>query len=147
MLRFVGRLIWVPISFVVSALIGAAVLFSLGSERLLQEIASQRGTSTDSIDIWLGYFDQAWLIANIASALTIVPPLLMVIIGEVARIQSSIFYVLGGGAALAVVPLLAKLVEAGGADITLPSATLFQVFATAGFAAGFVYWLICGRTA
>jgi hypothetical protein len=49
----------------------------------------------------------------------------------------------GGGAASAAIPLLARLDVAG----TLPQATVWQLFATAGFAAGLVYWLLAGRNA
>jgi hypothetical protein len=73
-----------------------------------------------------------------------IPALVVVILGEVARIRSLIYYVVGGGAALAAMPLLARL---GEASLGVPGGVLWQVFATAGFAAGFVYWLIAGRNA
>ena len=40
---------------------------------------------------------------------TLLPALLLVIVGEVARIRSAIYYVVGGGVALAVVPLLTRM--------------------------------------
>jgi hypothetical protein len=69
----------------------------------------------------------------------------MVVIGEVARIRSIAYYVVGGGIALAAIPLLARYGQGG--TIASPDAIVWQVFATAGFAAGFVYWLIAGRNA
>ena len=73
------------------------------------------------------------------------PALLLVIIGEVARIRGALYYVIGGGAALAVVPLLARLGQP--ARVLELSPVVWQVLATAGFAGGFVYWLLAGRRA
>jgi len=53
--------------------------------------------------------------------------------------------VAGGGAALAAVPLLARVQQSGA--FAMPEHTVWQVFATAGFAGGLVYWLIAGRNA
>ena len=47
--------------------------------------------------------------------------------------------------ALAAVPLLARVQQSGG--FGMPEHAVWQVFATAGFAGGFVYWLIAGRNA
>ena len=76
--------------------------------------------------------------------MTIIPALALIIIGEVARIRSIIYYVVGGGIALVAIPALA---QAGlSIQIEMPSAAVWQVFATAGFLGGFTYWLIAGRT-
>ena len=56
-----------------------------------------------------------------------------------------LYYVVGGGAALAVVPLLSRLGQP--ASVLEISPVVWQVLATAGFAGGFVYWLLAGRTA
>jgi hypothetical protein len=70
---------------------------------------------------------------------------LLVIVGEVARIRSSAYYILGGGVALCALPLMAM---AGSLSSDLSAlGTLWTVFATAGFAGGFVYWLLAGRNA
>ena len=69
----------------------------------------------------------------------------MVIVGEVARIRSWLYYMIGGGLALAAIPLLARINSSGVG--TLSDATVWQVFATAGFAGGLVYWIIAGRNA
>jgi hypothetical protein len=69
-----------------------------------------------------------------------------VIVGEVARLKSALYYVVGGGVAIAIIPLIAGLSTpaalAGGL-----SPVVWQVLATAGFAGGFIYWLLAGRTA
>jgi hypothetical protein len=69
----------------------------------------------------------------------------VVFVGEIARIRSALYYVAGGGAALAAIPLLARIGQSG--SFALADQIVWQVFATAGFAGGFVYWLIAGRNA
>ena len=77
---------------------------------------------------------------------TLLPALLLVIVGEVARIRSAFYYVVGGGVALAVVPLLTRIGQPDARVLEL-SPVVWQVLATAGFAGGFVYWLLAGRNA
>ncbi len=77
------------------------------------------------------------------AGLTLIPALLIIIVGEIARIRSVAYYIVGGGIALAAIPFLARVGQSG--SFVLPEQTIWQVFATAGFAGGFVYWLIAGR--
>jgi hypothetical protein len=81
----------------------------------------------------------------LTSGLTVLPALLLVIVGEVARIRSALYYVIGAGVALAAMPLVLRMGQSEPAGLL--SAVALQVFATAGFAGGFVYWLIAGRRA
>jgi len=145
MWRVIGRLLLVPLGFLIAGGVAAFVLFTLGAERLVQELHVERMGDAGGIEDLYNLWQQLALIGGLASALTIVPGLIVVIVGEVANIRSAIFYVLGGGAALVSVPLLSQVSGADG--VTLPTATILQVFATAGFASGLVYWLIAGRTA
>jgi hypothetical protein len=141
MLRTVGRLIWVPIAFLLSALIGLFVIVSLGQERITLALRG-RGPSEATID---AAFELFGLALQLLSVYTLVPAILLIVIGEVARIRTALYYVIGGGLTLAVVPLLAGLNQPASAlDV---SAVVWQVLATAGFAGGFVYWLLAGRNA
>jgi hypothetical protein len=81
----------------------------------------------------------------LTSALALLPALAIVLIGELARIRSVLYYVVGGGVALALLPLLAGLGMPPAAE--RPASVVWQVLATAGFAGGFVYWLLAGRRA
>lgn len=137
--RTVGRLILVPLAFLIAAAAALFVLVTLGQERLTQEFHTQ---GPEAFEYWYSLADKA--IALLAGV-TIVPAIAVVIVGEVARIKSWLYYLIGGGIALGVMPLLAYFAQGGGAA-QVP-ATLMQVFATAGFAGGFVYWLIAGRNA
>lgn len=139
--KTVGRLVWIPIAALIAVAIGGLVLVSLGLERITQ---ATQGRWQDG-DTLSGLYQLLVQGQLLASGLTLVPALAVIIIGEVARIRSMLYYVLGGGLAVVAVPLLARLGEAGTIS-TLPS-TVWQVFATAGFAGGWVYWLIAGRNA
>ena len=83
--------------------------------------------------------------STVTPALTALPALVAAVAGEVLRIRSWMYYVLAGGAALAVVPLLAA---PEGADLTAIAASHYMtIFAAAGFAGGFIYWLLAGARA
>lgn len=141
MMRALGRIILLPIAFVLAAVATLFVIFSLGQERVVQAI-SARGPD----EVPLGaILDIVGMALRFATVHTLVPALLLVIVGEAARIRSVVYYIVGGGVALAVVPLLARL----GQPMTVLelSPVVWQVLATAGFAGGFVYWLLAGRTA
>jgi hypothetical protein len=141
MLRTIGRLIWLPVAFVLSALVALFVIVSLGHERIVQAMT---GRGPDEATITAA-FDLLGFAFQMLSVYTLVPALLLVIVGEVARIRGSLYYVVGGGAALAVVPLLARM--GNPASVRDVTQVLWQVLATAGFAGGFVYWLLAGRNA
>lgn len=139
-LKTIGRLILIPIAFVLAAAAALFVLFTLGLERLTHAFHEN-----NSEDLIANAFDFMWQGSLVLSGVTILPALAVVIIGEVARIRSWIYYMVGGGAAMAAMPLIARVHSVGTAD--LESAILWQVFATAGFAGGLVYWLFAGRGA
>lgn len=136
-----GRLLLVPIAFLIAAAAACAVLVTLGLERITQSLASENIDTTNIAEVISALQSGAALI----SALSIIPALLVVIVGEVARIRSALFYTIGGGAALATAPLVAGMVDGG--SVSAPVSIVWQVMATAGFCGGFVYWIIAGRTA
>ncbi|MEO1206878.1 MAG: hypothetical protein AAFV45_11155 [Pseudomonadota bacterium] len=138
-LKTIGRMLWLPIACLISGLVAAFVLLTLGQERLVQIMAANGEELADMAIL-------ARLLAEgvaLAASLTLIPALAFIIIGEVARIRSALYYILGGGAALLAIPILARYGQT--AELAAPSPEIWQVFATAGFAGGFVYWLIAGR--
>ncbi|HRY07052.1 MAG TPA: hypothetical protein P5114_08010 [Hyphomicrobiaceae bacterium] len=139
--RTVGRLILIPVAMLIAGLISGFVLVTLGLEKITQ---ATQGNWQDADTIG-GLYELLIQGQLLISGLTLVPALAVVIIGEVARIRSMLYYVLGGGLTFVAVPLFTQFGEAGAVS-TLPTA-VWQVFATAGFAGGFIYWLIAGRTA
>ena len=141
MMRALGRIVLLPIAFVVAGMATLFVVFSLGQERVVQAI-SARGPDEVPVD---AIMDVLALALRFASVHTLVPALLLVIVGEAARIRSAVYYIVGGGVALAIVPLLARAGQP--ATLLELSPAVWQVLATAGFAGGFVYWLLAGRNA
>jgi hypothetical protein len=141
MLRAVWRVIVLPIAFVLAVVATLVVIISLGQERAVQAL-SARGPESIPIN---AVVDLAALAMRLASIYTLVPALLLVIVGEVARIRSALYYVIGGGIALAIVPLLTRVNQP--MTVLELSPVVWQVLATAGFAGGFVYWLLAGRNA
>jgi hypothetical protein len=137
-LSTLGRVIWVPIAFLISSAVAALVLLSLGQERVTQALHVRQGDG-DAIGVLFYLVRDAYLLI---SGLSILPALLLVIVGEIAHIRSPLYYVVGGGLALAAMPLIARIGQG-----EMPADVVWQVFATAGFAGGFVYWLIAGRRA
>ncbi len=134
-----GRMIVVPIAFLTAMATSMFVLLTLGYERIVQAMTAS-GT-----DLFEAILDLVGNGALIAASFTILPALVLIVIGEVARVRSALYYILGGGAALAAIPLLARFGQQ--ADAAVAGAALWQVFATAGFAGGLVYWLLAGRRA
>ena len=141
MLRALWRVIVLPIAFVLAVVATLVVIISLGQERAVQAL-SARGPESIPID---AVVDLAALAMRLASIYTLVPALLLVIVGEVARIRSALYYVIGGGIALAIVPMLTRVNQP--MTVLELSPVVWQVLATAGFAGGFVYWLLAGRNA
>jgi len=139
--RAIGRIIMVPLGFILAALTTLFVIFSLGQERIVQAMT---GRGPDEATIGAA-FDLFGLALVLFSVQTLLPALLLVIVGEVARIRGAMYYVVGGGVALALVPLLARFGEWSTVLGVAPA--VWQVLATAGFAGGFVYWLLAGRNA
>lgn len=137
----VGRLIVIPIALLIAASVSGFVLFTLGLERITGALQGNRSGD----DVIVAMFDLTQQGLLLATGLTLIPALVVVIVGEIARIRSAIYYVAAGGLALAAMPMLARMTESG--NVVVPETTVWQVFATAGFAGGFVYWLIAGRNA
>jgi hypothetical protein len=82
---------------------------------------------------------------TVTPALTSLPALVAAVAGEVLKVRSWMYYVLAGGVSLAAIPLL---VGARNSDVeAVASSQYMAILVTAGFAGGFVYWLLAGRNA
>ncbi len=141
-MKTAGRLlIVIPFALLASMLASLFVVATLGLERVTAFMHLNPVEAQDP-EAFFAVMDQGLMLV---ASITVIPALLMVIVGEIGRIRSIVYYVAGGGLALAAIPLLARFGQAGA--VTTPEAIVWQVFATAGFAGGFVYWLIAGRNA
>jgi hypothetical protein len=137
----VGRLFIIPIALLIAAAASGFVLVTLGLERITGALHGRESGN----EVVIAMFDLTQQGLLLATGLTLIPAFVVVIVGEIARIRSAIYYVAGGGLALAAMPMLARMSESG--NVVVPETIVWQVFATAGFAGGFVYWLIAGRNA
>lgn len=136
--RAVGRIFVVPLGFLLAMAVALAVLVTLGLERVTHTVHG-RSFDEQTLGQMLDVLADAVALSRVASIV------LVVLVGEVARIRSALYYIVGGGIALAALPLLKASggPGTGMADIGLG----WQVFATAGFAGGAIYWLVAGRRA
>ena len=138
-----GRLWWGVglCAALLAALAATMVLLTLGMERFTHAM-HRREVDPDTVSAMV---DLASQVIALFSTFTIIPAILIVIIGEVARIRSSLYYIHGGGAVLAAWPLHTRLGMAAQDPAQL--GVVWTVFATAGFTGGFIYWLVAGRRA
>jgi hypothetical protein len=140
------RILAVLFAFFCAALTGAATLLAVGGHWLTQQLATTLNEGHPE-----GYAEFVELPARIIFAiqlvagLTIVPAIAAIVMAEVMKIRSPLYYICAGGAAAALMPLVHQ--PAGDAMAHSPDPRYIAILATAGFAAGFVYWLIAGRRA
>lgn len=143
--RTLFRILWVVVAFILAALAAIMVLFALGAIWAGDEIraaAPNHPLVRHGGEAALGFVVFA---GTVAPALNALPALLGVIVGEILRIRSWMYYVLAGGASLAAVPLL---IAPASADLpSILASQYITIFAAAGFAGGFVYWLLAGARA
>ena len=143
-LRTIGRFIIVAIGFILALTTSLVMLVLIGGRELGRgyvETANLDPTFSLITDIW----GVVLFATALGPALTILPALAAIIIGEVARIRSAVYYVLAGGAALIALPLL--YVTGDGIAAAVPNTRYMIIFSASGFVGGFVYWLIAGRKA
>lgn len=139
--RYLFRMAWVVTAFCIAAAAALAVLLALGGVWVGDELKSA-APHDPMLQKGAPIFGIVLFAKTVTPALTVLPALVAVVIGEVLRLRSWMYYVLSGGAALAVVPLLAA---PQGADVVAIAASHYMtIFAAAGFAGGFIYWLLAG---
>jgi hypothetical protein len=140
------RVLAVAAGFVLAMIAGLITLFFLGARWAAGEASAFTPDNADELSQALnqGLGVIAFFI-NVAPVLTLLPAIAAVVIGEVARIRSLLYYLIAGGLAAALMPLIATQQEVTGSSTY--SAAYFSIIATAGFAGGLIYWLIAGRNA
>lgn len=137
MFSALGRIVMVSLGYLAAAVVSVSVIVLLGMERATAALHGDE----DALFTVFGWVRQAF---SLSFATTLVLSLLVIIIGEVARIRTALFYIAAGGAALAAAPLLIEAQRLSGAGLPV---FVWQVCATAGFVGGAVYWLVAGRNA
>jgi hypothetical protein len=142
--KTVLRMLWVIVAFSIAAVAALAVLFTLGAMWAGNEL---RAAAPDDPLVRDGapIFGLMLFADTVGPALTALPALVAVVAGEVLRVRSWLYYVLAGGLALAAIPIMAAPDMAELPAIVASRST--TIFATAGFAGGFLYWLLAGARA
>jgi hypothetical protein len=143
-LRTVFRMIWVVTAFCIAALVALAVLFALGAIWVGDELRAA-APNDPLLEQGAPIFGVVLFVGTVGPALTALPALVAVVVGEVLKVRSWMYYVLAGGASLAAIPVLAAPQSADLAQVVGSHA--MTVFAAAGFAGGFIYWLLAGARA
>jgi hypothetical protein len=138
--RLIGRVLLVPFGLLLAALAALFVLVTLGQERIVLALSS---AASERAVLDVGGLLLKLLFVLISGQVWLLP-LIVAVAGEIGRVRSAVFYTAAGGIILALIPLLARVSPVGGG---LPGGAVFAIFATAGFAGGFVYWMIAGRRA
>jgi hypothetical protein len=144
----VKRILAVLLGFLTAVIAGGVTLFFVGSRWAAGEVAAhmEQG-SPDEVSRFLSEaLGAIAFVFTIAPALTLAPAIVAVLVGELARIRSVLYYLIAGGAAAAAMPLIAGATAEATQNASY-AAPYFSIMATAGFAAGLVYWLIAGRRA
>jgi hypothetical protein len=140
-IRTFFRVLWAVTAFVLAVMAALAALFALGALWVGNELrAAALGNPMLEMGAPCGV---ALFTTTVAPTLTIFPALIAVVVGEVLRIRSWMYYVLAGGAALAAIPVLASAPARPMPGVS--AGQYMTIFAAAGFAGGFVYWLLAGR--
>jgi hypothetical protein len=144
-LNTVLRGIWVILAFGLAVFAALAVLFALGAIWVGDELRAAAPHDPMLHHGAAPVFGMVLFAGTVTPALTSLPALIAVVAGEVLKVRSWMYYVLAGGVSVAAVPLL---VSARDSDLpAVASSQYMAIFLTAGFAGGFVYWLLAGRNA
>jgi len=143
-LRTIFRMLWVVVAFCIAVAVALGVLFALGAIWVGDELRAA-APSDPLLQQGAPVFGMVLFASTITPALNALPALIAVVAGEVLRIRSWMYYVLAGGASLASIPILAAPETAQLPGIL--ASHYMTIFAAAGFAGGFVYWLLAGARA
>lgn len=144
MFKSIGRFIVVAFGFCVAITSGLIMLTLIAG----RELGSRYSDTVGPDDLVIPMLDEllgvAQFVLALGPALTVLPALLAVILGEVLRLRSVIYYMIAGGAAMIAIPLL---YQTGDGISSVPNTRFMVIFLASGFVAGFIYWLIAGRRA
>ncbi len=149
MWEVLGRIFVVGFSLLMSIITALAMLVMLGGRELGSVYKGQLTEDNIEIDPLFNFlFDISgmfFFFVALGPALTILPALLVVIVGEVARIRTLYYYVLAAGLVVLAIPFM--YTTGDGIQYVVPNARYMTIFAASGFVAGFIYWALAGRKA
>jgi hypothetical protein len=129
------------------ALILAVAAASIALVVAIVMSARASGGESDSIEV-VAFFAGAFFATSFKGASTIVPALVLVVLGEAMRIRSFIYYGVAG-AVVALASYFGSNISGRLENTTdiVPLNYPLQLAAAAGIIGGLIYWLIAGRNA
>jgi hypothetical protein len=142
--RGIGRIFAVFFSSLLALAAGMITVILVGG-RWAASVNSPEARGGEALDVMLDLLGPAPFALTVAPALMLLPPVLVVVVGEVVRIRSALYYIAASGAAAAAMLVIAAPYQDGAP--LLPHSLYLTVLATGGFAAGGVYWAFAGRNA
>ena len=143
MMSLLVRLVIVTISFLLSAVVCAAVFFALKRQETWDGLLL-----TDPKTYLYGvgaYLLEGIKMAFVGGYLLYMPVLAVILVGFLLRIRTVLYYVPAGGLALLMVPVLAGFLQT--AAFAQPDEASTFLYLVSGAAGGFAYWLIGGANA
>lgn len=152
-MKLLLRILWVAIAALIASFAGLAFMLAFGLEWMTRMAAAETPPDGAVVEGWLTVAEKALgqvsALLPVATAFTLVPGLIVLIVAEVARIRSLTYYLAAGGIAFAALPVMLRLASgSGAAGAQMPWQTPFLLLiATGGFLAGAVYWVLAGRRA
>jgi len=145
----IRRIVAVLFAFGLACLTALLVLFIVGADWAARELAAHSqefaAPNEPPEKFFLHGLGLIAFFATVAPTLSMLPGIVAALIGEVAKTRSVLYYLVAGGLAMIIMPLSAVAQQAP----LVPDgiAQYLTMYATAGFAAGLVYWLLAGRNA
>lgn len=150
-LHAIWRIFIVGFGLSVSIFFGFMILTYLGGSLLAEDLTQRYGSelgnglNSGAESTVLDIAGVLTFLLALYPAMTILPALIVALIGEIGHIRSWLYYVLASGIGALSIPLL--YVVMSGEAVDMPSQSFLAIFATSGFAAGLLYWVIAGRRA
>lgn len=139
--HFFGRLILIPLALTISFMTALTLISFIGLQKIERLIDYEQKNIGSFFLIWESFNTSSPLIPH----LMFVPILAVVLIGEIFHFRSLLYYAVGFGLSLGLFALALPELEWGIHQKLFQN--FWQIFSTAGFAAGLAYWLVAGRSA
>lgn len=147
LLRILARLIWISCALFAACIAGAAVV----AIAVFNMAPLERWLSGDPVEAGINVALAGIIIIFFVASFTLVPAAIAIIVGEIFRLRSWLYYAAAG----ALTAGLTLVLQQGRSGIIAPEvpppAALdswqLLVFVAAGLAGGLVYWALAGRSA
>ena len=143
MINVIGRFLLVSFAFIISIIVALICMVYLGGKELGASYVSEFTNGDPSLSFFNDIIGVGLFVMSVGPALTILPALIAIIVGEVAQVRSVIYYMIAGGLAVLAIPFL--YTTGDGISYTIPNVKYMLIFSASGFISGFIYWALAGH--